>query len=546
MKKFVAVLLVFAAIVAGAGELLLRFGVISDNHLDRRYRDSHWRTRAAFEFFKKQNIRFFIDSGDVTDTYQPDMFKLWRQMYLETLGSEVDFLMIPAGHDKSGAESTAKGYAEFVKLTGSGSVNPVKVVNGYHFVSLAQWQNINILKRNLEAAVAASKPGQPVFVVTHVPPRSTTGGSGGKASGDADLRELLNKYPQVIAISGHNHSRLLDERSIWQGEFTAVNVGSLAYCGNGGIANPSDRPKAYDASIWEVYADKVVIRRFNVKSGKELFPETPWTVKLPYTPATASYSADARKNFPVPQFSPEQKPEFEPGFSGNSRWGKLLLPPLKANNFALQGYRIAVEKRNSSGKFEHFGIISFTRVVPVEDGSGDNFAFPAGYLERDTVYRITVTPVNCFGKTGTAICGEFAVGSVPWKECPGSGDIVWQPWKSRQTLTPDADGFVEVKGDVRYLLPGQALSAARRQKLKNIIVTLDIECIGKGRNAHLRISNDRNKIISPNVGEYRNDGKKQRFAFVFQPDKKSKAHYILIRRGADAKYRFTNIRSYIY
>lgn len=544
MKKIIGLLLFICALISGGAEPLLRFGAVSDNHLDSKRPDSWERTRMAFEFFKKNDIRFFVDSGDVTDTYQPDMFKLWRKMYLEILGEKVDFLMIPAGHDKSGAESTAKGYAEFVKLTGSGSVNPVKVVNGFHFVSLAQWENINTLKRNLDAAVAASCPGQPVFVVTHVPPRNTTGGSGGKASGDDELRKLLNKYPQVITLSGHTHNRLMDERAIWQGEFTAVNLGTLAYCGNGGIANPTDRPKSYDASIWEVYADKVIIRRFNVKSGVETFPERRWMIPLPFDIKTAPYSAAKRAEFPIPEFADGEKIGFIPEESGNARWGKLLIPPLKQNSFALLYYLVKVQKKNISGKFEHYGIISFSRTVM--PAGAEKFAFPAGYLEADSSYRVTVTPFNYFEKSGKSVSGEFTVGKVPWQEVAYSGfQSRCQLWKSTREVTPDPEGWIEIAGDVRCLLPDAAAIALKR-KCKNVIVTMDIECRGKGVPAYLRISNNRNRIITQNTGSYRKTAEKQRYSFVFQPQKKDLSHYLLIRRGNPAKYRISNVKCFIY
>ena len=545
MKKFLLLFCSVAAFLLVGAEPLLRFGAITDNHLNNRKPDSWERTRMAFEFFKKHDVRFFVDSGDITDTFQPDMFKLWRKMYLEVLGEKVDFLMIPAGHDKSGAESTAKGYAEFVKLTGSGAVNPVKVINGFHFVSLAQWENINILKHNLDAAVAASRPGQPVFVVTHVPPRNTTGGSGGKASGDEELRKLLNKYPQVITLSGHTHNRLMDERAIWQGGFTAVNLGSLAYSGNGGIANPTDRPTSFDASIWEVYADKVIIRRFNVKSGVETFPERRWTIPLPFDAKTAPYSAAKRAEFPIPEFADGAKIGFVPEKSGNSRWGKLLIPQLKQDSFALFYYLVNVQKKNISGKFEHYGIISFTRTVM--PAGTEEFAFPAGYLEADSSYRVTVTPFNYFEKSGKSVSGEFTVGKVPWQMAAYSGfQSRCQLWKSTREFTPDPEGWIEIAGDVRCLLPAQAAEAALKMKRKNVIITMDIECVGKGVPAHLRISNNRNQIISPNTGNYRKTAQKQRYSFVFQPQKKDKSHYLLIRRGSPAKYRISNLKCFIY
>ena len=83
MKKFLLSLCLCFAVVAGAAEPLLRFGAISDNHLDVKHPDSWERTKLAFEFFKKHDITFFVDAGDVASTFQPEMFKLWRKMYLE-------------------------------------------------------------------------------------------------------------------------------------------------------------------------------------------------------------------------------------------------------------------------------------------------------------------------------------------------------------------------------------------------------------------------------------------------------------------------------
>lgn len=547
MKKFFLLCALVMALIVSGAEPLLRFGAISDNHLDTKHPDSWERTRMAFEFFKKQKVVFFVDAGDVANTYQPEMFKLWRKMYLEVFNDEKsrpDFLMIPAGHDKSGAESTAKGYAEFVRLTGSGAVNPVKVVNGFHFVSLAQWENLRILQKNLEAAVAASKPGQPVFVITHVPPTATTGGSGLRDRGKGTLRSLLNKYPQVIALSGHTHSRLIDERSIWQGEFTAVNLGTLAYCSNGGIANPTDRPTSYDASIWEVYTDRVVIRRFNLRSGKELFPDKPWQVALPFDKATAPYRTEARQKLPVPSFRSGQKVGFKPEFMGDLRWGKLVLPLPEVEPMGVAGYSVNVESKKHQGNFEHFGIISFTRwQLP---GKVEEFAFPAGYLDADRDYRVTVTPLGYYGGRGNSITGEFSVGKVPWKECSGVWNPVWNPWKSAKILPVDSDGFVAVEGDVRGLLPGEAARYAIKNKFKNVCVSMDIECIGKGRGASLRISNNRNQIISQNTADYRTTPQKQRFAFQFRPQAKDKSHYLLIRRGDFGRYRISNVKCFVY
>lgn len=43
------------------------------------------------------------------------------------------------------------------------------------------------------------------------------------------LREILPKYPQVMTFAGHSHCPLNEERSIWQGTFTALSTSSSKY-----------------------------------------------------------------------------------------------------------------------------------------------------------------------------------------------------------------------------------------------------------------------------------------------------------------------------
>ena len=74
MKKIILLSgIILCSVVATAGEVLLRFGAISDNHLDRTRPATFQRTKQAFELFKKHNVDFFVDCGDVADTYQPDI-----------------------------------------------------------------------------------------------------------------------------------------------------------------------------------------------------------------------------------------------------------------------------------------------------------------------------------------------------------------------------------------------------------------------------------------------------------------------------------------
>ena len=93
-------------------------------------------------------------------------------------------------------------------------------------------------------------------------------------------------------ISGHSHLSITDERSIWQGAYTAVNAGCLRY-----IALPSGREnsgpkrnsafkampygKTFDCRqgmLMDVYGDRIVFARREFVTGESLGPD--WVVPL--------------------------------------------------------------------------------------------------------------------------------------------------------------------------------------------------------------------------------------------------------------------------
>lgn len=85
--------------------------------------------------------------------------------------------------------------------------------------------------------------------------------------------DVLKKYPQVVHISGHSHFPANDPRAVWQGEFTAINDGGLAYYelavdGRNGQF-PENRERMSQALIIEIDADnRVLVKVLDVDAGK--------------------------------------------------------------------------------------------------------------------------------------------------------------------------------------------------------------------------------------------------------------------------------------
>ncbi len=152
-----------------------------------------------------------------------------------------------------------------------------KNVNGYLFEG-AHWCNgwckganeqfTRGLREYYESRKAAINPSLPFFHVQHPHPKGTVHGKGVWGQDDGISTEILSAYPNAITFSGHSHTSLTDERSIWQGTFTAIGCGSLR-----------------DVSL-------------NIATGREPVPGGAENGKTPKGPDFALY--DARKTMKLP------------------------------------------------------------------------------------------------------------------------------------------------------------------------------------------------------------------------------------------------------
>ncbi len=170
-----------------------------------------------------------------------------------------------------------------------------KSVKGYPFIG-AHWCNggcngkreefTNGLKAFYDVRKSPFDPSRPFFHVQHPHPRATVHGNGVWGQDDGVSSEILSAHPNAIAFSGHSHTSLTDERSVWQGAFTSIGCGSLRnvsigtpglvslpYGFENGRTRKSDEINALKAmaipnlmncrqgQFVRVYADRVVISR---------------------------------------------------------------------------------------------------------------------------------------------------------------------------------------------------------------------------------------------------------------------------------------------
>lgn len=296
----------------------IRVGIISDSQLPGDGKPSKWtdRVEKALELVKKNKADVLIYAGDFTDVGTKKAWKSFQEKYKKVFSDQdIVPVFVMGNHDhwlpplNKGFDipTPAKMQKRFMKYTGEHPFSH-KVVNGYHFIGWSSengsydksYTNTDWARKEIESAIKQS-PDKPVFVITHLNPENSVYGS--DEWGNSDIYSVLKDYPQVISFSGHSHYSLLDERSIYQGEFTAINTQSIDYIElESGKFNGSVPCDAYGESIADevpaimmMYADEggVKIDRLNAVTGEKI--KDSWIINDPCDKASFTYTEEKRK-----------------------------------------------------------------------------------------------------------------------------------------------------------------------------------------------------------------------------------------------------------
>ncbi len=218
--------------------------------------------------------------GDITDDGTFTAFSAFTATTNKVLREGTERLAVVAkSHDSSTYSADALGM--FTSLTGQ-ETDFHKVINGFHFIGVSRSPvadehygaaQVEWLDEQL-AAATADDPAKPVFVLQHEHVKNTVYGSADNDGWGMDtFTSVLEKYPQVIHISGHSHYPANDPRTIWQGSFTAINDGGLAYfeftVDDENAVHPDNYKTMTQALIIEVDAENnVLVRVLDVDEGE--------------------------------------------------------------------------------------------------------------------------------------------------------------------------------------------------------------------------------------------------------------------------------------
>ena len=263
---------------------LLKIGLMTDTHVGKT-KESCSRARLAYELFRDIGVDLIVNDGDVADHHYPTGYVAYRERVEETFAGvpaerRPKELFVYAWHDvydykghprEVSTRDAPEAFADMQRLIKSPNGPYAEgEIKGFPYVVIPQfygregqvdWKRFD----KMLSAAEKAYPGKPVFAFAHVPPAGTTR----SMRGSADKRRVLNRHPMAVNISGHTHGSMRDERAIWQGEFTSVNVGCLQNWGGGLPGSAPTRMQNYGAVLMEVFANRIVLRRFDVRDRKE-------------------------------------------------------------------------------------------------------------------------------------------------------------------------------------------------------------------------------------------------------------------------------------
>ena len=375
----------------------------------------------AFELLAPMKPDVLLMAGDLADGTNYETFQLYRQQLKKYFDPIPVHVGCAGNHDYWVPRDTERDpeyiYSRMSELIGQKNANPLReTVGGYDFIAFSEdiintdHYSLEMLAK-LEAeiqAASARDPEKPIFVVTHFHPFDTVSGSH-TASGKPELRELFNRYPQVVSLSGHTHCPLEDERCIWQGEFTAVNTSTLAYAcveekcyNNCSVIVPFAR-EALHVMFMEIYPDHYDIHRYNVEDQREIKPDKVWSCPIPYVPAEAKYTAKRKEDRLPPEFPVGAKAVIRYDFG----YLYLIFDQALHDDFT-HFYDIKVyEKVNGELilKSEKRYISDFYRLHGIA-GRHLVFKLPSEDIAPNSECRVEIYPVESFGNTGIPLVTE--------------------------------------------------------------------------------------------------------------------------------------------
>jgi len=426
----------------------VKFGVLSDLHVTTW--ESAETFRSALRFYRDESVDAVMICGDLTDMgvlcNLENVARSWYEVFPDNKGADgkrVEKLFIYGNHDVEPVEygvghvKLARSILECpglraeevrkqrLDIVGLGQAweqcfhepfAPIyrKTVKGYDFIG-AHWDTQARVRglddwfgengRNIDRA-------RPFFFFQHPHPKGTVNTDGPFTHDDGSSTRILSEYPNAVAFSGHSHTTLTDDRTIWQGAFTSIGASTLNYRGaepglliENTFSTRDPVMPAQQGMLVSVFDDRITVVRRDFHFNEVI--DKPWCIQLPI----ASKDRTVRMNESVePQFAADAVVNLVfPKSQGGE--GQVRFAPAVAETGARPyEYEIHLEYRHGDDvtaghMFRVFGPTSLLPKAHDADVKRVSFTVPSAYMPKYDLgeARLTVVPRNSLGKAGKGL-----------------------------------------------------------------------------------------------------------------------------------------------
>ena len=499
------------AAAVGAGKPNLKFGVLSDIHISpaaymKRYLlgdPSKHRPREtdlferALAYFDERGADAVLVAGDLADWGLVGQMKAatdcwWRRFpdgRSRLDGRKVELLAVLGNHDVSfRAWTIGKNYA--TPAMGPAKIPdedmfrkdvprhwqelfhepyaPIwqKTVKGYTFIG-AHWstdRGIDAVEPYMAERGPALKGVKPFFFIQHPHPRDTCFGAHVSGHDAGQATRALSPYPNAVAISGHAHRPLTDERNVWQGAFTSIGAATLDSLTldagrengprtfvNGRLAMPAlrgrktneDETSAAHGLFVNVYDGFLEVERREFVEGRPLGDN--WVIPVP-AGEQAPFRFDVRgERDPAPGPFPDEALVAVRRAEGCVR---LEFPAARNVRGAARTMEYEVEATVEEGDVKRVvfrrhvyapGVFKAAELEPKTVVA----AFHEHLFPKEGIVRFSVRARSAFGRFNAPIFGSL--GRVLARRSPSA------PWQAYETteVSPPAEGVKDAPED-RY------------------------------------------------------------------------------------------------
>jgi predicted phosphodiesterase len=444
----------------------LRLGILSDIHISRPeliaidpYAKACLKTGEVFERalrrFRRRGVDAIVIAGDLTEfgliSELEEVSRIWQKVFPGDKGADgrkVEKIFVSGNHDAIawGWKSTWtgelwQGRDREEKWNCSIAKDParawksvfgedyeglqIKKVRGYNFV-MAHWQPADPAAGDWHSGAEtpgigefvkkhrSELEGQAFFFVQHAHPKNTCLPFAACDRGAAT--KALGDFPWAIAISGHAHQPLTDERNVWQGKFTSIGAASLLDAGgrswreNGspyakGVSTVAKMPyldthECRQGQYALLYPDRLVIERldfnWNIPVGED------WVLPLPATGRETFGTKGG--DIAAPKFAPKAQVSLRL----EDDLFKVVIPAA-VNGGRVYDYEVRVVVMAD----DYEAVVATKRILApdyhlpkAKAGRSAEVWFAKSELPGKTNLRFEVRPYNCFNVSGPAIMLE--------------------------------------------------------------------------------------------------------------------------------------------